>query len=148
MAWHWTIIFNWTPETNFSEIWTIIPNFSFSKMHLKMLFAKWQSFLFFLTYKDIIAIGICKSFWQIVWKEMCILLLKNGVDSFMVHPLEPNAHESSPGAHFTNDILITTQNHQKIQFVLTQILIIWSLLNFAHGMTAVLSWHMQKFSAV
>ena len=30
--------------TNFSEIWIKIHNFSFTKMHLKMLSAKWQPF--------------------------------------------------------------------------------------------------------
>ena len=49
-----------------------------------------------------------------------------------------------PGAHFTNDFSIVIQIQGKIHSSLIQVLVKWLLLNFAHGTTAVLLWHVQN----
>ena len=46
-----------------------------------------------------------------------------------------------PGARFTNGFSITIKIRWKFCFTLTPILTQWSLQNFVHGTTAVLSWH-------
>ena len=51
-------------------------------------------------------------------------------------------------ARFTNGFSIAIQIRWKFRFTLTSILIQWSLQNFVHGTTAVLSWHRQKFVAI
>ena len=56
--------------------------------------------------------------------------------------------QSQPGAHFTNVFSISIQIRWKFRFILTSILIKWSLQNFVHGTTAVLSWHVQKFVVI
>ena len=52
------------------------------------------------------------------------------------------------GAHFTNNFSITIQMWWKFNFALIQIQIKWSLQNFAHDTTAVLSWQVQDFVAI
>ena len=52
------------------------------------------------------------------------------------------------GARFTNGFSITIQIRWKFRVTLSSILIQWSLQNFVHGTTAVLSWHVQKFLAI
>ena len=56
--------------------------------------------------------------------------------------------ESTPGYRFTNGFSIAIQIRWTFCFILTSILIQWSLQNFAHRTTAVLSWHVQKFIAI
>ena len=53
-----------------------------------------------------------------------------------------------PGPRFTNEFSIAIQIRWKFRFSLTSTLILWSLQNFIHGTTAVLSWHVQKFVAI
>ena len=53
-----------------------------------------------------------------------------------------------PGPRFTNGFSIAIQIRWKVRFTLISILIQWSLQNFVHGTTAVLSWHVQKFVAI
>ena len=53
-----------------------------------------------------------------------------------------------PGPRFTNGFSIAIQIRWKFRFTLISILIQWSLQNFVHGTTAVLSWHVQKFVAI
>ena len=53
-----------------------------------------------------------------------------------------------PGARFTNGFYIAIQLRWKFRFTLTSILIQWSLQNFVHGTTAMLSWHVPKFVAI
>ena len=55
---------------------------------------------------------------------------------------------SRPGARFTNGFSIAIQIRWKFRFTPTSIMIQWSLQNFVHGTTAVLSWHVQKFVAI
>ena len=55
---------------------------------------------------------------------------------------------TSPGPRFTNGFSIAIQIRWKFRFILTSIPIQWSLQNFVHGTTAVLSWHVQKFVAI
>ena len=55
---------------------------------------------------------------------------------------------SSPGPRFTNGFSIAIQIRWKLRFALISIQIKWSLKNFVHGTTAVLSWHVQKFVAI
>ena len=50
--------------------------------------------------------------------------------------------------HFTNGFSIAIQIRWKFRFTLSSIIIRWSLQNFVHGTTAVLSWHVQKFVAI
>ena len=61
-------------------------------------------------------------------------------------------HEQSlqcrPGPRFTNGFSIAIQIRWKFRFTLISILIQWSLQNFVHGTTAMLSWHVQKFVAI
>ena len=52
------------------------------------------------------------------------------------------------GPRFTNGFSIAIQIRWKFRFTLISILIKWSLQNFVHGTTAVLSWHVQKFVAI
>ena len=52
------------------------------------------------------------------------------------------------GPRFTNGFSIAIQIRWKFRFTLISILIQWSLQNFVHGTTAVLSWHVQKFVAI
>ena len=52
------------------------------------------------------------------------------------------------GARFTNGFSIAIHIRWKFRFTLTSILIQWSLQNFVHGTTAVLSWHVQTFVAI
>ena len=54
----------------------------------------------------------------------------------------------SPGFCFTNDFSIGMQIRWKFRFTLALILIQWSVQNFAHGTTALLSLHVQKFIAI
>ena len=56
--------------------------------------------------------------------------------------------EIGPGPRYTNGFSIGIQIRWKFRFALTSILIQWSLQNFVHGTTAVLSWHVQKFVAI
>ena len=49
-----------------------------------------------------------------------------------------------PGPRFTNEFSIAIQIRWKFRFSLTSALILWSLQNFVHGTTAVLSWHVQN----
>ena len=60
---------------------------------------------------------------------------------------ETLAYESNM-ARFTNGFSIAIQIRWKFRFTLTSIMIQWSLQNFVHGTTAVLSWHVQKFVAI
>ena len=53
-----------------------------------------------------------------------------------------------PGPRFTNGFSIAIQTRWKFRSTLTSILIQWSLQNFVHGTTAVLSWHVQIFVAI
>ena len=55
---------------------------------------------------------------------------------------------SGAGPRFTNGFFIAIQIRWKFRFTLISILIQWSLQNFVHGTTAVLSWHVQKFVAI
>ena len=52
------------------------------------------------------------------------------------------------GPRFTNGFSIAIQIRWKFRFTLTSTLIPWSLQNFVHGTTAVLSWHVQKIVAI
>ena len=52
------------------------------------------------------------------------------------------------GPRFTNGFSIPIKIRWKFHFTLISILIPWSLQNFVHGTTAVLSWHVQKFVAI
>ena len=54
----------------------------------------------------------------------------------------------SPGAHFTNDLSIVIQIQWKIGFGITPLWGIILLQNFAHAMTAKLSWHVQNSIAI
>ena len=53
-----------------------------------------------------------------------------------------------PGAYFANDVSIVIQIQWKYNSSLTHVLVKWSLWNFAHGTTAVLSCYVQNFVAV
>ena len=53
--------------------------------------------------------------------------------------------QNGPGTHFTNNFFITIQMRWKFHFTLIQIFMKWSLQNFSHDTTAVLSWHVQNF---
>ena len=55
---------------------------------------------------------------------------------------------SGLGPRFTNIFSIAIQIRWKFHFTLISILIQWSLQNFVHGTTAVLSWPVQKFGAI
>ena len=48
----------------------------------------------------------------------------------------------------TNGFSFAIHIRWKFCFTLTSILIYWSLRNFVHGTTAVLSWHVPKFVAI
>ena len=48
----------------------------------------------------------------------------------------------------TNGFSIAFQIRWKFRFTLISSLIKWSLQNFEHGTTAVLSWHVQNFVAI
>ena len=52
------------------------------------------------------------------------------------------------GPRFTNSFSIAIQIRWKFRFTLISILIQWSLQNFVHDTTAVLSWHVQKCVAI
>ena len=52
----------------------------------------------------------------------------------------------SPGPRFTNGFSIAIRIRWKFRFILTSILATWSLQNFVHGTTALLSWHVQNWS--
>ena len=52
------------------------------------------------------------------------------------------------GTHFTNNFSIVIHIWWKFHFALIQAVAHWLLLNFAHGMTAVLSWQMQNFVGI
>ena len=52
------------------------------------------------------------------------------------------------GPRFTNGFSIAIQIRWKFRFTLISILMQWSLQNFVHGTTAVLSWHVQEFVAI
>ena len=56
--------------------------------------------------------------------------------------------KSHPGPRFTNGFSIEIQIRWKFRFTLISIQIEWSLQNFVHGTTAVLSWHVQKFVVI
>ena len=55
---------------------------------------------------------------------------------------------SQPGAYFTNDFFPMIQIWWKFHSAFTQTVVKWLLWNFAYGMTAVLSWHVQNFIAI
>ena len=55
---------------------------------------------------------------------------------------------TQPRDPFHNDFSIAIQIRWKFRFTLISILIQWSLQNFVHGTTAVLSWHVQKIVAI
>ena len=63
-------------------------------------------------------------------------------DAWVVSPL------SATGPRFTNGFSIAIQIRWKFRFTLTSTPLPWSLQNFVHGTTAVLSWHVQKFVAI
>ena len=62
--------------------------------------------------------------------------------------LLPDGTQPLPGARFTNVFSIAIQIRWKFRFTVTSILIQWSLQNFVHGTTTVLSSHVQKFVAI
>ena len=51
-------------------------------------------------------------------------------------------------AHFTNYFSIVIQFRWKLYSALVQLMIMWSLWHFAHGMTVALSWHVQTRGAI
>ena len=51
-----------------------------------------------------------------------------------------NLHNRWFGTPFTNDFSLVIQIRWKLHFALIQVVAKWSLWNFAHGTTAVLSW--------
>ena len=63
-----------------------------------------------------------------------------------VTPSSRKLYRSRP--RFTNGFSIAIQIRWKFRFTLTSTLIPWSLQNFVHGTTAVLSWHVQKVVAI
>ena len=74
---------------------------------------------------------------------------KSQLDDYRTHSkqtVKNNEHGSGP--RFTNSFSIAIQIRWKCRFTLISILIQWSLRNFVHGTTAVLSWHVQKFVAI
>ena len=52
-----------------------------------------------------------------------------------------------PGTHFANDFSIAIQIRWKFHSALIQVVVMGSLQNFAHGMTALLSWHVHNIIA-
>ena len=61
---------------------------------------------------------------------------------------EATEDRPTPGARFTKGFSIAIQIRLKFRFTITSILIQWSLQNFVHGTTALLSWHVQKCVAI
>ena len=61
---------------------------------------------------------------------------------------KPEMTWSSTGPRFTNTFSIAFQIRWKFRFTLISSLIEWWLQNFVHGMTAVLSWHVQKIVVI
>ena len=57
-------------------------------------------------------------------------------------------HVFQSGTHFNNDISAAIQIRWKFHFTLASILVQWSLQNFVHGTTALLSWHVQQYFAI
>ena len=54
----------------------------------------------------------------------------------------------TPWAHFRKDISIVIQIQWKFHFALIQVVRKWMLWNFAHDMTALLTWHVQNFVTI
>ena len=54
----------------------------------------------------------------------------------------------APGAHFIYDFSIVIKMGWKFHTALIQVVVKWSLRYFAHGTTALLSWHVQNFVAI
>ena len=52
------------------------------------------------------------------------------------------------GAPFTNDFSIVIRIRWKLHSTLLWVVVMWSLRNFAHSTTAMLSWHVHNFVAI
>ena len=76
--------------------------------------------------------------WVSLYRSDDIFILRqpHGVGSIKLGPISLNGFS------------IVIQIWWKFRSTLTSILIQWSLQNFVQGMTAVLSWHVQKFVAI
>ena len=59
-----------------------------------------------------------------------------------------HVYQWGPAAILTNDVSFVIQIRWKFRFSLIHILLDWSLQNFAHDTTAVLSWHVQNCVAI
>ena len=82
------------------------------------------------------------AYWLIMSIHQCGPHITKSVE----FPWKSGARKSGP--RFTNSFSIAIQIPWKFCFTLTSILIQWSLQNFVHGKTAVLSWHVQKFVTI
>ena len=81
--------------------------------------------------------------------HVLLSLLKRRPSVVLVaYTLNPYNYEYRSRALFTNGFSIAIQIRWKFRCTLISILIQWSLRNFAHGTTAVLSWHVQNIVAI
>ena len=80
--------------------------------------------------------------------QPCIHAVWYNVPLCLVQILELTICTNVPGGRFTNDFSIAIKIRWIFRFTLISILIQWSLQNFVHGTTAVLSWHVQTFVAI
>ena len=84
---------------------------------------------------------IAVAFW-IIYIYICVCM-------YLYRQLHPHhSPRFEPGPRFPKGFSIAIQIRWKLCFTLTSILIRWSLQNFAHGTTTLLSWHVQKFVAI
>ena len=73
---------------------------------------------------------------------------RHGEDKCKYLPQFPCLMDVCGGGHRTDDFSPKNTNFNKIKFCFIHILGIWLPQNFAHAMTAVLSWHVQNFVAI
>ena len=91
----------------------------------------------------------------VMWKAFCmpwdyheILITQWPLQSCCETAKFVDIWKPGAGPRFTNVFSIAIQIRWKLRFALISIPIQWSLQNFVHGMTAVLSWHVQQFVVI
>ena len=77
-------------------------------------------------------------------EEIFICIFEARVPSSWLKVSQSSQPRLNQGAHFTDVFSIAIQIRRKCCFALNTILTRWSPQNFAHDMTAVLSWHVQN----
>ena len=114
----WTyagILLIWTVGTNFNEIWTGTQTFSFKKIHLKMLSAKWRPFclsLNVLTY-TLIVVPVWHSYTPAIVQH-CVCRCPGALQYHIMNRYHVGSCQDFPGVSCKLLLMVESQDNEKL----------------------------------